>query len=317
MDPLTHVMTGLAMSRAGLSRWHPQAPLLLMTAAELPDIDIVSLAGGPWSYFLHHRGITHTFAAAPVLALGIALLFCAGQRSWKYFRAGFILALLGLISHLLLDWTNAYGIRLLNPFSAHWYSLDITDVVDVWIATVLLIATFGPLMGRMVSAEMGSKPGTGRGLAIFALLFLCAYNGGRSLVHQRAVETLEARIYDGGAPLRAGAFPTLFNPLAWDGIVDGAVSVRKYRLNLSAPFDPDGGARYEKPEMSPAIQAASKTDMFRKFLSFAKYPLWMVVPSAAADNSVEVRVVDLRFGFSVSAVVDAANRVHDTKFNFR
>ena len=317
MDPLTHVMTGLAMSRAGLSRWHPQAPLLLMIAAELPDIDIVTVLGGPWSYFAHHRGITHTFAAAPVLALAIALLFCAGQRSWKWLRAGFVLALLGLLSHLVLDWTNAYGIRFLGPFTEHWYSLDITDVVDVWITAVLLIATFGPLMGRMVSAEMGSKAVPGRGLAIFALLFLCAYNGGRSVLHRRAVDTLESRVYDGAAPLRAGAFPTVFNPLQWDGIVDGAAAMWKYRLNLSATFDPDSGARYEKPEMDPAIQAASKTDVFRKFLSFAKYPLWTVVPSAAADNSLDVRVTDLRFGFSVSAVVDAANRVHDTKFNFR
>ena len=316
MDPLTHVMTGLAMSRAGLSRWHPQAPLLLMTAAEAPDIDIVSLFGGPFSYFSIHRGVTHNVLAVPVLAAVIALLFCAGQRSWKWFRAGFLLAAVGLGSHLLLDWTNAYGIRLLFPFTGHWYRMDITDVVDVWIWVVLLTATFGPLIGRMVSAEIGAKGGQGRGLAIFALVFLCAYNGGRSVLHHRAVETLESRVYGGLAPLRAGAFPTIFNPLEWNGVVDGPSAMWKFRLNLATQFDPEGGARFEKPEPDAAMKAAANTRVFRTFLAFSTYPLWSVVPAAAEENSVEVRVTDLVFQFHVSAVVDAADRVHNIQFHF-
>src|SRR5581483_1516513 len=173
MDPITHVLTGLAMSRAGLSRWHPRAPLLLMMAAEAPDIDIVSAWGGSFSYFVHHRWITHAIVFTPVFAAVIALLFCAIDRSWKSLRSGFVLALLALASHLLLDWTNGYGIRLMLPFNSIWYSLDITNVVDIWIWLVLAITTVGPLIGRLVSSEIGAaKSAPGRGLAIFALIFL-------------------------------------------------------------------------------------------------------------------------------------------------
>src|SRR5579884_3636871 len=266
MDPITHVLTGLAMSRAGLSRWHARAPLLLMMAAEAPDIDVVSAFGGPFNYFVYHRWITHAVVFAPVLALVIALLFCAIDRSWRSFLAGFLLALAGVASHLLLDWTNAYGIRLLLPFNSNWYALNVTNVIDIWIWLVLGIATFGPLIGRLVSSEMGARPAPGRGMAIFALLFLLSYNVGRGFLHERAMATLDSRIYDGAAPLRVGAFPTLFNPLLWEGVVNEPAAMRSYRFNLAATFDPDAGKRFDKPAPSPAMKAAAKTYVFQRFL---------------------------------------------------
>src|SRR5580704_14982772 len=69
MDNLTHTLTGLALSQAGLSRWYTRPALLLMLAANIPDIDIVNIAGGPFNYFLAHRGITHAITMAPVMAL--------------------------------------------------------------------------------------------------------------------------------------------------------------------------------------------------------------------------------------------------------
>ena len=64
---------------------------------------------------------------------------------------------LGVLSHLVLDWTNVYGIRLLLPFSSRWLRLDQTDVVDPWILAILLLAVAAPALARMVSAEIGSK----------------------------------------------------------------------------------------------------------------------------------------------------------------
>ncbi len=51
MDNLTHTLTGLALSRAGLNRWYTRPALVLMLAANIPDIDIVTIAGGPLTYF--------------------------------------------------------------------------------------------------------------------------------------------------------------------------------------------------------------------------------------------------------------------------
>ena len=59
MDNLTHSLVGLAAAKAGLERRTPYAAFACVAAANLPDIDIIALAGGPAFYLKHHRGITH------------------------------------------------------------------------------------------------------------------------------------------------------------------------------------------------------------------------------------------------------------------
>src|SRR5207248_11360495 len=60
MDDLTHSLTGLMFSRAGLNRFHPRASLILIMAANAPDVDIVSWFGGPLTYLEYHRGLAHS-----------------------------------------------------------------------------------------------------------------------------------------------------------------------------------------------------------------------------------------------------------------
>jgi inner membrane protein len=317
MDNITHTLTGLAMSRAGLNRYCKHATALLIVAANAPDVDIVMLARGPFEYFRYHRAITHSLVAAPVLALVVALLFCALERSWRNLVAGFVLALAGVASHLLLDWTNAYGVRFLLPFSGNWYSLDWTNVFDVWIWAILILAAVAPYVGRLVSSEVGARSkGTGRGLAIFALLFLALYDAGRGVIHQRATAILESRVYDGVPAVRAGAFPGAGNLLAWEGLVDTPITVRRYQIDLLRSFDPDSGETFQKPEMSPAIAAAARLTEFKVLLGFSKFPLWSVVPVPQPQGSVRVEVRDMRFGFAVETVVDANNRAAGATFRF-
>ncbi len=72
MDNLTHSLVGLAAAKAGLERRSPYATFVCVAAANLPDIDIVALAGGLAFYFKHHRGITHSIVGT--LALAVAFL---------------------------------------------------------------------------------------------------------------------------------------------------------------------------------------------------------------------------------------------------
>ena len=317
MDNLTHTLIGLSLSRAGLNRYYARATPLLLLAANAPDVDGVSLLGGGQLYFEWHRAYTHSLAGAPVLALAIALLFCAFDRSLRKLLAAFALALAGIASHLLLDWTNTYGVRFLLPFSSRWFSLDLVNLIDVWIWSVLILAAVAPLVARLVSSEVGARSGSGRGWAIFALLFVPLFDSGRAVLHQRALATLESRDYDGAAPLRTGAFPTSANPFEWVGVVESGPAVRRYRFNLLGSFDPDSGEVFDKPEASPAIAAAARTPEFRRFLSFAKYPLWSAIPVTVPDSATKVSVRDMRFSFQAEAVVDSANRPRDVHFSFR
>ncbi len=150
MDNLTHTLTGLALSRAGLGRFYARPALVLMVAANMPDVDVISLAGGPLLYLQWHRGITHSLFLMPVMAIFPVLLALAVARSTAGWKAAYALSLIGVGSHLLIDWTNAYAVRLLLPFSGEWLHGDLNSVVDVWIWLVLLLAALGPLLGRLV-----------------------------------------------------------------------------------------------------------------------------------------------------------------------
>ena len=317
MDNLTHTLTGLALSRAGLSRWYARPALVLMLAANIPDIDIVTIAGGPFNYFQFHRGITHSIAMAPVMALLPVLLVCAVGRTMRGWKTAYVLSLIGIASHLLLDWTNTYGVRFFLPFSSQWFHLDLNSLTDLWIWGVLILAFLGPLLGRLVSAEIGAKPGAGRGLALFALAFIPVYDFGRYLIHQRALETLNSRVYKGGPPIRVAAFPlSAGDPFEWSGWVERPEFVMRFSMNLLAEFDPTNGAVIYKPEPSPALDAARQAFIIRKFLEFAQYPLWQVTPMADPEGARRVDVRDWRFPFTGSAIVDSSNRVLSSSFHY-
>ncbi len=126
MDNLTHTLTGLMLSRAGLDRLTPRAGAILMLAANTPDIDTVTALGGVYTYLDHHRGFTHGLPVLPLMALLPTLAAGLWPRrpagfSWLY---AYLLACIGLASHLLMDWTNVYGIRLLAPISGDWFRLS-------------------------------------------------------------------------------------------------------------------------------------------------------------------------------------------------
>jgi inner membrane protein len=316
MDNLTHSLTGLMLSRAGLNRFYPRATLLLIVAANIPDIDFVAIARGPLYYFEQHRGITHSVAAAPVMALLAVLLTCAIARTMKGWVVAWGLALIGVASHLLLDWTNAYGIRLLYPFSSQWFHLDLINLFDLFVWAALLLGWLAPMMGRLVSGEIGAKPGSGRGLAIFALSFFLVYDFGRFLSHQRAVEILNSRVYGDGPPIRAAAFPTgAVSPLEWQGWIERPEFVMRFAVNVLKQFDPAAGKTIFKPPPSPAIEAARQAAPVAVFLRFAQYPLWSVAPLENPEGASDVEVTDWRFPFGAQALVDSSNRVISSSFH--
>jgi inner membrane protein len=326
MDPLTHTVTGLFLSRAGLKRWTPLATPILMLAANAPDIDIVTAAGGSVNYLHYHRHLTHSLLAMPVMALLPVLLVRAVARKPIHWLGAFFVALIAVASHLLLDLTNVYGVRLLLPFAPQWQRLDLTAVVDLWIWGVLLLGVIGPLIARLVGSEISS--GTtrerhhGRGLAILGLSFLLIYNCGRGVLHTRAVASLDSRIYHEATPIRVAALPDPANPLKWKGLVETSDFYAVADLNLLAEFDPTRATVFHKPEPDPALDVARQTATFVEFLRFSQFPLWRISPVSEPENGKLVEVLDLRFGnplapgFMASAVVSGKMQVLETRFQW-
>jgi inner membrane protein len=323
VDTITHSLTGLLMSRAGFNRVSPHATAILLLAANAPDLDAGSALGGSLAYIHWHRWIAHSFIAVPFLALAVVAVVRLAARKPLHWGRAFLIGMAGVLSHLLLDSTNAYGIRLLAPFSSTWYRLDITSLTDLWIGLALVAALAGPAISRLVSVEIGARPGSARGVAIFALCFVVVFDFARYALHQRAVATLDARLYANHLPLRVAAFPFSTTPLWWRGLVEGANFYAIYDVNLLAEFDPSAGRMFYKPDPSPAIQAASRTRTFEEFLRFSRYPLWQVTPVDVPENGLRVEAMDLRFGippnphFMATAIVDGNLRVRESWFAMR
>jgi inner membrane protein len=317
MDNLTHSLTGLALARAGLDRLTPRASLVLLVAVNVPDIDVVTSLWGAHVYLDHHRGITHSLLALPIVAALPVIV------TWRLTLGAYLASFIGVLSHLLMDWTNIYGIRLLTPVSERWFRLDIISVIDPWIWAALALAALWPLLARLVSGEIGgrshAKTKAGVGLARATLAFLLIYAGARFILHERALAVLDSRLWTGRAPVRVAAFPTLANPMAWTGLVELSDAWVQVPVALTGKAEPGEGTVYYK---SPPNPAASATPAFAAMLRFSQFPIWRSLPSPAADGSTTVEASDLRFGvpgegrFAAVAKISASGQVIESRFQF-
>jgi inner membrane protein len=148
MENLTHTLFGLTLAEAGLEAATPLATATLIISSNLPDLDLVAYpTGDALSYIKYHRGLTHSFVGLVVLAVILTWLMILFDRKIRLkgdrFRRParptriFLLALLGGLGHLLLDFTNSYGVRPLLPFDGRWFYGDIVFVADPWIWLIL------------------------------------------------------------------------------------------------------------------------------------------------------------------------------------
>ena len=145
MDNITHSLVGAVLGRMGLKRLTPRAMPALIISANLPDIDsfVAPLFGE--EPIAVHRGFTHGIGGLvtmPFVAAAI-ILICEKLRPGKegpIKLGGLLLAcFLGTLSHPLLDFTNSYGTRLLDPASQRWFYGDTLFIMDPWIWLMLIL----------------------------------------------------------------------------------------------------------------------------------------------------------------------------------
>jgi inner membrane protein len=324
LDPLTHTLTGVMLGRIGLERWTPHATWILVLAANAPDCDAVMWLGGSLSYLNWHRHITHALLMIPVMALLPVLLLRFAFRVRLPWRRAYAISLMGAATHPMLDSLNTYGIRLGLPFTSHWYALDLTYVIDLWITAALVAAALAPMLSRLVGDEIGAaRRASGRGWAYCALVFLVLYGGARGVLHQRAVALIESRLYQGVEPRTSAAFPDPFRPWLWHGLVETDDFYAMPEVDLLGAFDPESARVIFKAKASPAIEQARQAGPVSNFLRFARYPWWSETPVTSPPDGVRVSVTDLRFTdpatrwrFVATATFDGERRLVDSDFRF-
>ncbi len=297
MDNVTHSLLGLALARVGLNRFTRRATLLLVLSSNAPDIDIVAATRGPFAYFEAHRGYSHAFPLLPLLAILPVLVAAAVYRERLSWLRAWLLCCFGIATHLLLDWTNSYGVRLFLPFSSRWFHLDLNSLYDTYILLVLAFAAIWPIFARLVNREIGARASPGRGSAIIALFFFLLFDFGRMMLHDRAIAQLEARLYDNAPPVQAAALPKAFTPFRWEGVVETAAKYELMPVEPLGQLNPEEGRTFYKPAVTPSLESAKRSRVFRYFIYFARFPVWSESPVVTESRpGTRIELADLRFG---------------------
>jgi inner membrane protein len=341
MEPITHFLTGACIGRAGLNRKTAYATLAAVLAAEAADLDVLWSFAGPVEELKHHRGITHTFIAAPVVAgvvVGAVWLFdrwvqarrrrriaaapvqkpdpgAPEPRPPQTVRWGWLYAtaLIAALSHLLLDWTNNYGLRPFFPFNPRWYEGSFVFIAEPVLWALLALALVMPWLLGLTDSEIGArrKPFRGRGWAIFALCGMVVVWGLRWAEHAHALALLEQTQVATAPVRRMAAEPYPVNPFRWHVVLQTAHYYQTAEVNTRTgeiDSDPQTDVIYI-PAETPATEAAKRTPLGQVYLDWGT---WAVVrdvgkvPVAGMDPPrlpldrqwTTVEFSDLRFDYS-------------------
>jgi len=295
------------MGRAGFNRKTALATATMTLAAEAPDLDVFGALRGRVFAFAHHRGFTHSFLGL-FLVSGLVVGFMYGiwrLRGRKtndpnlppHWGLLFVYAYIAGLTHILLDFTNNYGVRPFWPFSEKWYSWDIVYIVDPVLLGLLVLGLVVPSFVSLINEEIGvrQKGPKGRWAAVTALIAVVLVWAVRGYEHRRAINALEARTYENADPIRVGAYPNLVNPFRWKGVAETqSFFVLADVDSLRPEVDPAGKLeiRY-KPEETPVALAAKRSYLGQVYLDWAKFPITETEP--LATGGYVVRFEDLRF----------------------
>ena len=305
MEPVTHFLTGACIGRAGLNRKTAYATFAAVLAAEAADLDIFWGLAGPVEGLKHHRGITHTFIAVPFVAaaaVGAVWLY----HRWHSHRLAlkakpatpiepgaperpapqavrwpwvYVAAFLSALSHIVLDWTNNYGVRPFFPFNPRWYAGSFVFIAEPVLWALLLAALIIPGILGLADREISSArrtPFRGRGWAIFALVGMVLLWCLRYAEHAQAEALLNNTQITTEPAQRIGVEPYPINPFRWHAIVETPSFYQTAEVNTrTGDIDSEPQTdQFAKPAVTPAVEAAKRTELGQVYLDWGR---WAVI----------------------------------------
>ena len=340
MEPVTHFLTGACIGRAGLNRRTAYATLAAVLAAEAADMDVFWGLRGPVDELKHHRGITHTFIAAPVVA-GVIVGLVALLHLWQERRRSrklaalaadpgapiphrlqpkkvhwgwlYLTALIAALSHLLLDWTNNYGLRPFFPFNPRWFAGSFVFIAEPVLWALLIAALVIPGLLGLIGGEIGArrKPFRGRGWAIFALAGMVVVWGWRWSEHAHALALIANSPIASAPARRIAAEPFPMNPFRWHAIVETDDFYQTAEIDTrSGEIDSDQRRDViYKPPSTAAVEAAKQTPLGQVYLDWGTWAVVRDVGQEPVDGMAPpqlppnrqwttVEFTDLRFDYS-------------------
>jgi inner membrane protein len=296
------------LGRAGFNRKTAYATLAAVLAAEAADLDILWGLRGPVDELKHHRGITHTFWAVPVIA-GVVVGAVALLHLWREKRRHrrdapassgdallqdskapsapptalhwgwlYLTACVAALSHILLDWTNNYGVRPFFPLNPHWYAGSFMFIVEPILYGIFFLAFTIPWLLGLADREIGARRTQFRGQswAIFALVAMLILGCVRWAEHAQALAMLANTNVALEPANRAAAEPYPVNPFRWHAILETPDFYETAEINTWTDYIDSDSQRdvLYKPVDTPAVEAAKRTPLGQVYLDWGT---WAVV----------------------------------------
>ena len=304
MEPITHFLTGAILARAGFNRRSALATATMTLAAEAPDLDVLASFRGPVFGFAHHRGLTHSFVGllltSAVVVSFIYLIWTLRGRKTKIpnlpprWGLLFLFAYVAGLSHILLDYTNNYGVRPFWPFWGKWYEWGTAFILEPPMLALLVAGLVLPaFVGRSKSKARGGAA------AILALVCVMTLWVERAYTASKIKHVLWQETFNSERPSRVSAYPYwTLSPrwliaLRWSAVIETRSSYVSARVNPSTGAL-DNVAVLAKTVETPVILAAKRSYVGRVYLDWARYPL---VTEKSDGTLSTVAFWDLRFGY--------------------
>lgn len=290
MDPLTHVVSGIAAGRAFQSKF-PKAKYFTFfagLAAAIPDIDIL-VGSDPILNLGFRRSFTHGILGVPLLA---ALLSFVAVKYFGFGKLksafGFFLCLVGL--HVYLDVPNSYGTQFLFPFSTTRFSIDSVYIIDLFFLALLLVLA---LLGWLLRERRSLIGVLGLSVALgYPMMNLSIKTGVR---HKVAEQLSEQQIHYDHLHVASDAF----SPFRWKVILEDGSMYKTTGATLFGLTQNTVWETYEKASRFELEGLAQNIPFFKTYSWFVVYPA--IEREATAEGS-KVIWKDLRFMSSVDWV---------------
>lgn len=274
-------------------------------AAEAPDLDVLSEFKGPVYGFAHHRGFTHSFlglvlTSAVVVGFMYLIWRLRGRKTniadlpprWGLL---FVFSYIAGLSHILLDFTNNYGVRPFWPFSEKWHEWGTAFIVE---PPMLLFLCAGLVLPAILSR---SKPKPrGRVAATLALICVALLWTGRAYTKKKIENALKRQTFNSEGAMQVSAYPHWLPDshwrirLRWSAVIETSSSYLSSEVDSSTMLLKENTAVIPKTADTSAIFAAKRSYVGRVYLDWARYPL---VTAKSAGEDWVVSFWDLRFGY--------------------
>lgn len=311
MDPVTHILSGLAVAHVGFRQRIGRPAVLAVTAGALaPDLDSVMALWDQLAAIRYHRGLTHSLLGGVLLALLLAWpIYQWG--GYKRYRDLVGLVYLGILVHIALDLIGSFGTMVLYPLSLARFAWDLAFIVDPIVTAVFAV----PLVVAWGRPQLAARA-VRIGLAV-AILYLTVAAEAKAVAKVRFASELSQRVI---AVDRVAVLPRLFSPLRWMAVAEAPGRLYQAVVTPWPGVLPDIRLLTQAPRNS-FVARSDAVESVRLFLGFARFP-WTRHLQRGEDHIVEYR--DLRFGAEHTAndmvlrvVMDASGIVKRVDFNHR